>query len=113
MVRAFSMDKFEIANALRETGLLLSVAGGNPFKAKAYLARLGAGGMVLIYLIDGKSLRTLLDDNQRLEVSRALKIFAQVADAMEKTIGRKENTIHRRGPSTRKRLWREVRRQFD
>lgn len=31
------MDKFEIANLLRETGVLLSVQGGNPFKAKAYL----------------------------------------------------------------------------
>ncbi len=31
------MDKFEIASALRETGLLLSVAGGNPYKARAYL----------------------------------------------------------------------------
>jgi DNA polymerase (family 10) len=30
-------DKFEIANLLRETGVLLAVQGGNPFKAKAYI----------------------------------------------------------------------------
>lgn len=30
------MDKFEIANVLREAGLLLSIAGDNRFKAKAY-----------------------------------------------------------------------------
>lgn len=31
------MDKFEIANALRETGALISASGGNPYKARAYL----------------------------------------------------------------------------
>ena len=31
------IDKFEVANALRETGLLLDVVGGNPYKARAYL----------------------------------------------------------------------------
>ncbi|MDZ4834418.1 MAG: PHP domain-containing protein [Candidatus Melainabacteria bacterium] len=31
------MDKFEIANALRETGALISAAGGNPYKARAYI----------------------------------------------------------------------------
>lgn len=30
-------DKYEIAHALRETGLLLNVLGDNPYKAKAYL----------------------------------------------------------------------------
>lgn len=30
-------DKYEIAGALRETGLLLNVLGENPYKAKAYL----------------------------------------------------------------------------
>lgn len=31
------VDKFEIANALRETGMLLTASGGNPYKARAYL----------------------------------------------------------------------------
>lgn len=31
------VDKFEIANALRETGMLLTATGGNPYKARAYL----------------------------------------------------------------------------
>ncbi|MBP7861632.1 hypothetical protein KA183_08110 [bacterium] len=30
-------DKYEIASALRETGLLLNILGENPYKAKAYL----------------------------------------------------------------------------
>lgn len=32
-----AMDKFEIANALRETGILMQAAGANPYKARAYL----------------------------------------------------------------------------
>lgn len=31
------MDKFEIANALRETGILMQAAGDNPYKARAYM----------------------------------------------------------------------------
>jgi DNA polymerase IV (family X) len=32
-----AMDKFEIANALRETGILMQAAGANQYKARAYL----------------------------------------------------------------------------
>ncbi|HEY9714087.1 MAG TPA: helix-hairpin-helix domain-containing protein, partial [Chroococcales cyanobacterium] len=31
------MERLEIANALRETGQLLNISGGNPYKARAYL----------------------------------------------------------------------------
>ncbi|MBX9668506.1 MAG: serine/threonine protein kinase [Candidatus Obscuribacterales bacterium] len=48
---------------------------------------------IAMELIDGSSLRTLLDQSKRLDVQRALKIFAQVADAME--FAHKHGIIHR------------------
>ncbi len=48
---------------------------------------------IAMELIDGSSLRTLLDQSKRLDVRRALKIFAQVADAME--FAHKHGIIHR------------------
>lgn len=52
------IDKFEIANLLRETGVLLSVQGGNPFKSKAYLT--GANALESL----SEDIETVISENR-------------------------------------------------
>ncbi len=68
------MDKFEIANALRETGALISASGGNPYKARAYLT--GAKAIESLQ----QDLGTLVETKRLVEVPG---IGASLAAAIE------------------------------
>lgn len=56
------MDKFDVANALRETGLLMTVAGTNAFKARAYLR--GASSIEAV----AEDLETIIKDKRLTEI---------------------------------------------
>ncbi len=66
-------DKFEIANYLRETGLLLSAKGENQFKARAYLR--GA-----------KALEATQADIGKLIEEQTLTLIPGIGDSLAKTI---------------------------
>jgi DNA polymerase (family X) len=75
-------DKFEIANYLRETGLLLSAKGENQFKARAYLR--GA-----------KAIEASQADIGKLIREHALTTIPGIGDSLAKTI----EEIHQSGQS--------------
>src|SRR5262245_61472166 len=56
------MDRFEVAKALREIGVLLEASGGNPFKARAY----DRGARALEAL--NADLGTLVDEDRLTEI---------------------------------------------
>lgn len=57
-----AVDKFEVANALRETGLLMTVSGTNAFKARAYLR--GASSIESI----SEDLDTVIKENRLTDI---------------------------------------------
>lgn len=56
------MDKFDIANALREAGHMLTIAGDNPYKARAYLK--GASAVESV----GESIETIIKEDRLTDI---------------------------------------------
>ena len=69
------MDKFDIANALREAGHMLTIAGDNPYKARAYLK--GASAVESV----GESIETIIKEDRLTDIPGiGASLAAQISD---------------------------------
>ncbi|MBX9569492.1 MAG: PHP domain-containing protein [Candidatus Obscuribacterales bacterium] len=73
------MDKFDIANALREAGLMLTIAGDNPYKARAYLK--GASSVESL----GESIETIIKENRLTDIPGIGSSLAAQIEQLYKT----------------------------